>query len=230
MKAGTVSLLAGFACLSTGGIAMQAEQSLPAPSSPEDILRLHNYARCIAQTRPQRVRELLAGDFREAAYRQMADRLYRPEPRCWNHLGEAQRSRSLQVRFNSRMFAGRMAEALLLSDLAGGGLGARVAVDPARPPLPARNEEEMMSLCTVRAAPAEVAAIFTTQPASPEEAAAVRAITPRIADCLAAGATGEFNRPAIRSMLALAAYRLVWHNVAPPTAVSPTPARGESGE
>lgn len=215
--------LAGMALLAPAAMpaaasaatAGQAREERPAESSPEDIRRLHEYARCVAQTRPQRVRELLATDFRESAYRRMAERLYRPEPRCWNRLGEAQRSRALRVRFNMRMFAGRMAEALLLSDLAGGDLGSRVAFDPARPSLAARNEEEMMSLCTVLAAPAEVAAIFATEPASREEALAVGAITPRIGACLAAGATGEFNRPAIRSMLALAAYRLVQHNAGP---------------
>jgi hypothetical protein len=207
--------LAALAVLSAPAQAAQRDETRPPPvSSPEDIRRLHNYARCIAETRPQRVRALLAMDFREAAYREAADRLYRPEPRCWPLLGEAQRSRALQVRFNQRMFAARMAEALLLSDLGDGALADRVALDPARPSIEARNEEEMMSLCTVRAAPAETAAIFATAPASAEEAVAIRAITPRIAECLVAGATGEFNRPAIRSTLALAAYRLVQHNAA----------------
>ena len=228
MKIGLIALAAGLTCLTSAGWAMQAEQPRPPVSSPEDIRRLHDYARCLAETRPQRVRELLAADFRESSFRALQERLYRPEPRCWNRLGEAQRSTTIRVQFNSRMFAGSLAEAMLRSDLAGAGLAERVAFDTARAPLAARNEEEMMSLCTLRAAPGEAASIFATLPASPEEAAAIRTVTPRLAACLAAGATGEFNRPAIRSMLALAAYRLVHHNMAAPAAALPPPESPET--
>ena len=228
MKPPLILLLAGLACVGSAAPGAQTGQQGPAPSAPEDLRRFHDYTRCIAQTRPQRVRELLAMDFRGRPYRDLAERLYRPEPRCWNRLGEAQRSRALRVQFSRRMFAGGLAEAMLRSDLAGSRLADRVAFDAARAPLAARTEEEMVGLCTVRAAPAEVAAILATEPASPEEAAAIRAVTPRIGACLTAGATGEFNRPAIRSMLALGAYRLVQQNMAQPAAVSTTQASPET--
>ncbi len=219
MKMPLVLLLACLAGLGSAASAMQApqpqpqqQQQRPAASNPEDIRRLHDYSRCVVETRSQRVRELLAADFREDTYRQIAERLYRPEPRCWDRLGDSDRNRRLRVHFSTRMFAGSLAEALLRTDLAGAALADRVAFDATRAPLAARSQEEMMSLCTVRAAPAQVAAILATQPAGPDEAAAIRAVTPSLAGCIPAGATGEFNRPAIRSMLALAAYRLVQHN------------------
>lgn len=196
-----------------------AAQTPPAPSSPEDMRRLTRYAQCIARTRPDLSREFVGMSPSDRGYERAASRLYRPDSRCWDQLGEAGRNRALQVRFNARMFAGRMAEALLREDLAGGDLATRSALNPARPSIEARSEEEFMSICTVRAAPVEVAALFASEPASAEETAAVRAVAPRIGQCLRSGATGEFNRSAIRSMLALAAYRLVRHNMAPAAAV-----------
>jgi hypothetical protein len=192
-----------------------AADQRPAASTPQDLRRLHEYAGCVAVAQRQRARDLLAMDYREPAYEAAARRLYGPEPGCWRRMNENDR-RAVQLRFNARMFAGRMAERLLREDLRGSTLAARVAVDPNRPAIQARGEEDVMSLCTVREAPAQVAAIFATEPASREEAAAIGAVTPQIGQCLVAGARGEFNRPAIRSMLALAAYRLVQHNIATP--------------
>lgn len=112
----------------------------------------------------------------------------------------------------NRFFAARIAEALLLADIRGGDLARHVAFDPARPAIEARDETEFMAICTVRATPDRVAALFATRAASAEEAAAVQALMPQIGQCLAAGATGQFNRAAIRSILDLAAYRLSRHN------------------
>lgn len=215
----------GIAALLAGGLAAQnaPAQSNSAdprfePSSAADIRGLHDYAQCVAAAQPRRARALLAMDHRGREYQEGARRLYGPEPGCWRRLSDGPERRVSQVRFNARMFAARMAERFLRADLAGADLAARVALDPARPAIPARSEEELMSLCTVRAAPAQVAAIFASEPASREEAAAVNALVPHIGQCLTAGATGEFNHAAIRSMLALAAYRLVQHNsaAAPP--------------
>ena len=229
MKSRFILVLAGIASLGSAASAMQEQQpqQRPPASDPEDIRRLHDYSRCIVETRSQRVRELLAADFREDSYRQLADRLYRPEPVPAARLGDSGRNRRLRVQFNTRMFAGSLAEALLRTDIAGAALADRVAFDASRAPLAARSQEEMLSLCTVRAVPAQVAAIFATQPAGPEEAAAIRSVTPSLAGCIPAGATGEFNRPAIRSMLALAAYRLVQHNMTPRAAAA-SPASSES--
>ena len=104
-----------------------------------------------------------------------------------------------------------MAEALLLEDLRGEDLGRRVALDPGRPPLRANGETELMGICIVRAAPAEVAALFATEPASAEEAAAMRAVTPHLGRCLRTGVEAHFNRPAVL-VLALAAFRLSENN------------------
>lgn len=210
---GIAALVAG-AFVPQHAAAQTAAQERSEPSSAADIRGLHDYAQCVATAQPRRARALLAMDYREPEYQEVAFRLYGPEPGCWRHLGDGRGRRAADVRFNARMFAARMAERFLRTDLAGSTLAARVAHDPARPAIQARSEDEVMSLCTVRAAPAQVAALFASTPASRDETSAINALTPHIGACLRAGATGEFNRPAIRSMLGLAAYRLVQHNMA----------------
>ena len=164
---------------------------------------LHDFAACVAAGEAARARAVLAMDYRTSDYNRELVQLIQRSRMC------LERPR---LSGNSRFFAGRIAEALVLRELRGGELGPRVAHDPARPALQARDETELMAICTVRGAPAETAALFATRPAGHEEAAAVRALTPQIGRCLAAGATGRFNRAAVRSMLALAAWRLTEHN------------------
>jgi len=173
---------------------------------------LHDFAACLAASEPRRAREVLALDYRASGYAEALTRLVGSNTMC------LERGR---LTGNGRLFAGRIAEALLLRSLRGGDLGRRVAFDPARPPLQARDETELMAICTVRAAPAEVAALFASRPASEEENAAVRTLAPRIGGCLAAGTSGRFNRAAIRSMLALAAWRLSELNSGIRTAAGP---------
>jgi hypothetical protein len=105
-----------------------------------------------------------------------------------------------------------MAEALLNANLRQSELAAHVALDPARTPLAARDENELMSLCTVRAAPDQVSALLRSEAASPLEAAALTALVPHVTSCLAAGQRLALNRPFLRAVLVLAAYRLSDHN------------------
>jgi len=93
----------------------------------------------------------------------------------------------------------------------------------------ARDETEMMTLCTVRRAPEELAALFATEPMSEDETGALRTLGPVIGGCLANGQTLRLDRAALRAMLALSAYRLIaWNEspTAPAVASSPAPPSG----
>jgi hypothetical protein len=187
--------------------------------APRDIRVLHAFSACAVRHHfsRERARALLAMDPATDEYRRaildMADRSSHCLP-----------GRGSRLRFSALPFAGGMAEALLSADHSLPVLAARVAFDPALRPLPARDELEVMSICVVRAAPGEVASLFATQPASDAENAALRAILPRAGQCLAAGASLRLNALRIRSMLALAAWRLAQHNR---TAAAANPAREE---
>jgi hypothetical protein len=176
-------------------------------TTAEAARTLHNFARCVVTRAPGRSRELLAMDFTTEAYQ---ERLRSFAGRYGHCLPPGHR-----LAFSRLPFAGDIAEQLLRLDSAGVDLATQVAYDPARPPLTARSEQEAMSLCAVRAAPQKVAALLSTEVFSAEEAAALRGITPEVQSCLAAGLNLSLNRIALRSMLALAAWRLAEHNRAP---------------
>lgn len=173
------------------------------PSSAEHIQILARYSRCVAHEWPGQARRILGMDFRTERYLRDLRRLAFENSRCLGHGA---------LRFSPLLFAGGMAEQLLRERQALSALPAHVALDASRPPFAARDETEMMSLCAVRAAPADVAALLQTEPASRAESDALAAIAPRLAECLGTGNQVRVNRIAARSLLALAAYRLGDHN------------------
>jgi len=207
-RAAAVLAAAFVAAGLAGAAAAQASErsSLDSPHvTPQAVRMLHAFARCVALESPSEARALLAQDPESAGFVNGLMRLLDHNTHCLDHGSLAG---------NRRFFAARMAEALLLRDLHGGELATRVAFDADRPALQARDETELMSVCIVRAAPTEVAALFGTEPAGSREAEAMRVLAPHLSRCLRQGVEGHFNRPAIRSMLALAAFRLSENNQA----------------
>ena len=177
------------------------------PLSAEGLRVLEGVAQCMAQYWPAAVRRLLLVDFRAAGAEQALRWFAATHPGC---------APAGTLRVSGLLLAGGMAEALLRNQAGGRDLAARVARRPSEPPIRARDESEYMSLCAVRADPAEAAALFAARPASGEEMAIVRTIAARLAPCLAAGTTAHLNRPALRALLALAAYRLSEQDAAAP--------------
>src|SRR5215218_10423173 len=116
------------------------------PSSPDDFRILARFSRCVVGRQANQARALLA-DVRAEHYRRDLRRL------AEGNFGCAPRG---ELKYNPALFASGMAEALLASGFREGDLASHVALDPARAPIAAHDENEVMSLCTVRAAPAEV--------------------------------------------------------------------------
>lgn len=168
-----------------------------AGTKPDDLAveAMHNFGACVVRTTPAGAREVLAMDFRTDEYRTKLRRLARGHGRCTRVRTELQ--------FNGVLFAGAMAEALLEHDrkvLAGTeGLTSKIA---------ARSDLEGMALCTVMASPAAVSKLFDTEVATKEEAEAAAALSPTLNACISDNSRAEMNRPALRSVLALAAWRL----------------------
>lgn len=192
-----------FAVTAIPASAAPREGPIEWSDAPRSQRELHEFAACVAAGETRQARAVLAMDYRTPEYNRAMMRLLQGGRYCLHHS---------RLGGNLRFFAGRIAEALLVRSLRGGALAQRVAHDPAMPPIQARDETELMAFCTVRAAPAQVAALFATRPTSAEEVAAIHALTPQVAQCLPAGATGHFNRAALRSILDLAAYRLSAYN------------------
>lgn len=175
--------------------------SLPAHIEGDDVRMLATHARCIVDHAPARVRALLAMDPETREARRDGLSLIQDIPVCEIALDGT-------MTYSPVLFEGDLAELLVERGLAPGGLAAHVAQDPARPPIQARSEMEVMALCVVRAAPAETEAVLRTVPMTPQETTALNAVLPRVAPCLRRGAQLNLNRMLLRAELALAAYRL----------------------
>jgi len=172
----------------------------PAPD-PASIQSLYEVGQCIATRSPQTAREVLAMDFRSSEYQRMLKAIGRGSGPCM--------APGTDFRSSGVLFAGAIAEGLLKTEFKQADLAADFAFDPARAPIEARNDSEEMALCMVMRAPAQTAHLLQTAPASREEADAEDVLAPLLSDCLKKGAKLELNRPGMRSLLALAAYRIV---------------------
>jgi hypothetical protein len=172
-------------------------------SAPEDVRVLSDFAQCVAVRQTPEARALLGMDYRSSAYQRELLHLAQHSADC---------GLAGNLHFSGVLFAGGLAEGLLRARFQPGELATHVALDASRPPIPSRDESEVMNLCVVRSAPAEVAALLRTAPSSAAETLAFRAIVPHLSPCLRAGVRANENRLMLRATLALAAYRLSDYN------------------
>jgi hypothetical protein len=170
-------------------------------SDAYSVQSLHDLGACIVDQAPWLARDVLALDYRSPEY---AAKLKEIGAKPWRCPGRRGDFRSAGV-----LFAGSLAEAMINFEVKPRNLPARIAYDPSRQPIVARSPGEEMTLCTAFHAPEQTAALFRTQPATPQESKAEEALGPVMSQCLRKDLKVEMNRPAIRSMLALAAYRIV---------------------
>lgn len=197
---GTLHRVSAFT-LALACAAPPASAAKPAAATV-DIRTVHVFADCMADRYRPGVRRLLALDYRSRAYEHLLDTLTDEGRRCLPFAAGKLESASV-------LLAGAFAESLLADALAGAPLAQRVAHDPSRPAIAARDDGEYLALCVVRTRPDEVAALLATKPASEAERLAIASIRPQLATCLRAGAAARLNAAGLRAVLALAAYRLV---------------------
>ena len=194
------------------GASVQASSTTEAATA-EDRQVLLRFSRCVAGRQRAQASALVLANYSPDDYQAALRRLSSSQSGCI----PGGRGR---LQFGGILFAGDLSEILLAEAAPRGSLAARVALRPGHALFPARDQSEVMSVCVVRAAPAETEALLATEHGSPAEGVAVNALAPHIGPCLAEGAAIRLNRPGLRAMLALAAYRLVRHNGAAATAAA----------
>jgi hypothetical protein len=174
-----------------------------AASQPNDlsVQAVHNFGACVVRYTPQGAERVLAMDYRTEAYREALRRLARGHDRCVTP--------AAQLKSGGVLLAGAMAEALVEAEVKDGDLPKRLAFDPQRPAIEARGLTEAMALCTALHEPRGTAALFKTEPGSRGEEEAVEAPNPALTECLSKNVKLTVNKPALRSLLALAAWRIV---------------------
>ena len=198
-----------FTVIAAAALAAQSPATLGSPSEPRLVQSLHRYATCVAQIRERAARTLLAMDYRTDEYDRAMRRLNRDDEDC-----ESSSETERAFRSSGLLFAGALAEALLRKDLAGRELAPLVAYEASRPVIEARNGGEVMAICVVRGDPAATSRLLATRPATAEEHEALRALSPSLSGCVPARTEARFTREALRAVIALAALRLVRHNMA----------------
>lgn len=175
-------------------------------STPLALLAMHNFTKCVVNRSPDGAARLMALDPTQRAYHDAVRRFARGNDDC---------AENFTMIYSEIYFIGGVSEALVGNAMHRQPLfGPLVAPDPARPAIRARDETEMMTLCTVLTAPEAVWTLFESDPDSAAELAAFRALGPTIGGCLANNRTLTLERGALRARLALAAYRLVAYHQA----------------
>lgn len=160
---------------------------------------MHNFGACVVRTTPAGAEEVLAMDYRTDAYREKLSRLAKGHDRCTQPRTE--------LRFNGVLFAGAMAEALL--EQPGDRVLTRLsAADDLTAPIAARSPLEAMALCGVVTRPAAVGRLLESEIGSIEEGQAFEALVPALSACLSGADKAELNRQGLRSIVALAAWRV----------------------
>ncbi|MDB5692272.1 MAG: hypothetical protein JWO81_1335 [Alphaproteobacteria bacterium] len=204
-----VSSLTAGALLAIPSVAPAKRPFADRPSEPLALLAMHNFAACAVDRTPHGAEALLALDYRTREYRETLSRFAKGHEDC---------APGSELAFSGIFFAGGIAERLLHNKGDAATVARLLAYDPARPALRARDENELTALCMDRQAPDQATALFATDPGSDAETAAFRALGPTLVSCVRAGRTVKLERPVLRAMLALAAWRLVSQPAAVPAA------------
>jgi hypothetical protein len=169
------------------------------PITPLAAQAMYNFAGCVVETTRPGVEKLLAKDFRTEGYRKDVSRLAKGHSRC---------APGSRLGFSHLLFAGNLAEHLLVDEFSADALAADLAIDRSAAPIAARTDSEAISMCIAMKAPKETAALFRTEVMSDKEKTALMAIGPQLSGCVKQGAQFRTNRSGLRALLALAAYRI----------------------
>lgn len=182
--------------------ALAAEQK-PVQGTPKDALKImHDYATCVAKREPKRVNAILLMDYRTPEYKKEMEALISLRQGC---LGFG------KLRMGGLLLPGALAEAKFEADFGARSSGDLFPADWSRNPVQALSDSDAMAYCVVRTAPDAARKVISTNVASGEEAEAIKEVTPVLPGCLAPGGSAKMNKPALRSLLALALYRSAKH-------------------
>lgn len=216
----------GVAAFAFALVSSSSAMADPGAANTLALEALHNYAACAVGRTPEGAAQLLALDPASQDYRDALKRFAKGHAMCTRT--------GTQLSFAGLPFAGDLAEALIAtrydatalrsaaSDFDAKRQAAKVSVsksdgstDQVTPDVrtfaasETKTMPEGIGMCVVTQKPDAVLALFQTSPNSKEELAALQPTGQTLAGCVPAGQTLKLNRPAVRAMYALGAYRLL---------------------
>ncbi|WP_448502071.1 hypothetical protein [Sphingomonas sp.] len=160
---------------------------------------MRDFAACVVKRNPDEANNVLQMDFRSEEYPLALRKLALKEKRCLT-----QDRANLQ--FGGLLFAGGMAEAVLLNETGDAPFHERL-LPVERRPAP-RGANEALVFCVVDAAPQQVTDVLRSVPGDEAESTAIAALLPALSSCMNEDEQASLNSRGMRSLLALAAYRL----------------------
>ncbi|MDP1026096.1 hypothetical protein Q5H91_02640 [Sphingomonas sp. KR1UV-12] len=168
--------------------------------SSDAQLALNRYGRCMAHDAGQTATRVLRQDFTTRAYHTGLGALLDNNRQC------VPRGQTARFSGGGVLGAGAIAEGLLEKD--SGALLATLAARAATAPDQGFSPTDTAAICVVKRDVAGFRALLGTEPASAQEKDAVSAMAPVLSQCLPAGQDFRFNRPGLRAILALSAFRI----------------------
>lgn len=198
-------VMGAAASMVTAPVAMAQDKAVASKSDVRGVQALQSVGHCLADERMGWSQEFVTLNYRSDRYRTLGKRLMEYAPNC----NEFRRG----LRMSGLVFAGAIAEGLLIKEEVLADLGTHTAFDPEMPPVEALTAEDVFAYCVVRKAPDQVSTLLQTQMTSDEELEVLKAMVGVLPTCVPEGQKPEFTREALRSLFALAAYRLYAHNL-----------------
>ena len=176
--------------------------AVPRPANADDlsVQAMHNFGTCVVQRAPRGAREALSLDYQTKEYDAQMMAVLKGTDYCLGPGG--------QMKASPLLYAGSMAEALLKSEVPVAEMPGRLGFDPARQVIQARSPTETMALCTVLKAPQATTTLLETEPTTKPETEAMAALGPTLGECLKKDTRLTLNKPGLRAVLALAAWRV----------------------
>ena len=162
----------------------------------------HKFAACIARAAPGEARQFLMTDTMSASSTAaLAAAINGPGEKC------KKKAKGLTV--GRAIFAGMIAEAMLHARFQPSMSVDDLKVDPRTQRFPVQSAPDTVGLCAVAKAPAATSALIATQPGSLGESRQIEAIRTVAQGCMKPGATLKAGAPLLRSIVSLAAWRMV---------------------
>jgi hypothetical protein len=162
----------------------------------------HRFAGCIARSAAGEARAFLMMDSLSPGYNAaLAAAINGPGAKC------KKKAKGLTV--GPAIFGGMIAEALLHARFQPTMAPDDLKVDPRTQRFTVQSVPDTLGLCTVAKAPAATAQLLATQPGSPAENRHVETLRTVVGTCVKPGTTVKASPPVLRSIVSLAAWRMV---------------------
>ena len=184
-------------------LAAAAQAAAPTEQARKSMDSLHDFGACMVRAAPGEVNAMLVMDQQSPEYgAKLVAAMNGPAKRC------QKKAKGFSV--GSALFAGIMAESALRARFQPSVPTDMLGPDPRRQAIRARNDLETVGLCTVLSAPAASSRLIATAPTSVAEVKAIEALRPNVTGCLRKDAKMSVTPPVLRSVIALAAWRIVY--------------------